>query len=97
MPNQFLRNRIAVGGPGQLIGAIDVSTADANKRMVFRPETCLFWGLGSSLVVERYDTWDEAISGHSRWYNNPARCVERILAYNAERDRVYEEEYDNVQ
>ncbi|AON96796.1 hypothetical protein BI081_gp045 [Mycobacterium phage Tonenili] len=96
MPNQLLRNRIVVGGPGQLLGAIDVSTADANK-MVFRPETCLFWGLGSSLVVERYNTWDEAISGHSRWYNNPARCVERILAYNAERDRVYQEEYGNVQ
>ncbi|ABE67793.1 hypothetical protein PLEIONE_44 [Mycobacterium phage Pleione] len=95
MPNQFLRNRIAVGGPGQLIGAIDVSTADANK-MVFRAETCLFWGLGRSLVVERYDTWDEAISGHSRWYNNPARCVECILAYIAERDRTYEE-CDNVQ
>ncbi|AXQ51643.1 hypothetical protein SEA_COLT_31 [Mycobacterium phage Colt] len=96
MPNQILRNRITVAGPGQLFGAIDVSTADANNWMVFTPETCLFWGHGNTLVVERYETWDEAISGHSRWYNNPARCVERILAYNAERDRAYREEYENA-
>ena len=88
--NQYLRDRISIAestetGSYTHLGSVEVSTADTNKRL-YVPETCLFWGNGSK-VVERYNTWDEAVEGHQSWMNNPQRVFEAIVAARAEREK----------
>ena len=64
------------------VHTVEISTVDFPNLPGGRslpPETCLFWNeplrgrwFRQSEVVERYESWEEAIAGHLRWVNSPA-------------------------
>lgn len=92
MPNQFLRDDITVNILDLCwTRRVTISTADVNA-VVHVPETCLFFGRGSSKVVESYATWEDAIEGHQRWVNNPERVVQAIRDHLADPDPIDEDD-----
>lgn len=73
------------------VHTVEISTVDFPNLPGGRslpPETCLFWNdpprqgrrfPRQSEVVERYESWEEAIAGHLRWVNSPAEVARAMV------------------